>query len=129
MTPVNAETNTLPHPVAHHPTLLHHTPLTKMHRRQTASLQRRESDNRREGADSHSIPERPIGKCPVAVVKIGGVSVPCLLDSGSEVSTITEEFFNTHFKIEGTGTSFYQWMFKTDSSKWVGNTLSCVFWA
>ena len=34
-------------------------------------------------------------------MKIGGVSVPCLLDSGSEVSTITEEFFNTHFKSKG----------------------------
>ncbi|CAB4010088.1 Retrovirus-related Pol poly from transposon 297 [Paramuricea clavata] len=54
-----------------------------------------------EGADSHSIPERIIGKCPVAVVNIGGVSVSCLLDSGSEVSTITEEFFNTHFKPKG----------------------------
>ena len=32
-------------------------------------------------------------------MKIGGVSVPCLLDSGSEVST--EEFFNTHFKSKG----------------------------
>ncbi|CAB3992256.1 Retrovirus-related Pol poly from transposon 297 [Paramuricea clavata] len=54
-----------------------------------------------EGADSHSIPERIIGKCPVAVVNIGGVSVSCLLDSGSEVSTITEEFFNTHLKPKG----------------------------
>ncbi|CAB3982687.1 Retrovirus-related Pol poly from transposon [Paramuricea clavata] len=54
-----------------------------------------------EGADSHSIPERIIGKCPVAVVNIGGVSVSCLLDSGSEVSTITVELFNTHFKPKG----------------------------
>ena len=29
------------------------------------------------------------------------MSVPCLLDSGSEVSTITEEFFKTHFKSKG----------------------------
>jgi hypothetical protein len=34
-------------------------------------------------------------------VNIEGVSVSCLLDSGSEVSTITEEFFNTHFKPKG----------------------------
>ena len=34
-------------------------------------------------------------------MKIGGVSVPCLLDSGAEVSTITEEFFDTHFKSKG----------------------------
>ena len=36
-----------PHPMPHHPMLLHHTPLTKMHQRQTASLHRRESDSRR----------------------------------------------------------------------------------
>ena len=29
------------------------------------------------------------------------MSLPCLLDSGSEVSTVTEEFFNTHFKSKG----------------------------
>ena len=34
-------------------------------------------------------------------MNIEGVSVSCLLDSGSEVSTITEEFFNTHFKPKG----------------------------
>ena len=42
-----------------------------------------------------------IGKCPVAVVKIVDVNVQCILDSGSEVSTITEEFFNKHFKSKG----------------------------
>ena len=34
-------------------------------------------------------------------MNIEGVPVSCLLDSGSEVSTITEEFFNTHFKPKG----------------------------
>ena len=37
----------------------------------------------------------------MATVRLGGVDVPCLLDSGSEVSTITEEFFNEHFRPQG----------------------------
>lgn len=36
---------------------------------------------------------RTIGSCQL---KLGGVHVYCLLDSGSEVSTITESFFNKH---------------------------------
>ena len=31
-------------------------------------------------------------------MKLGGVHVRCLLDSGSQVSTITESFFNKHFR-------------------------------
>ena len=31
-------------------------------------------------------------------MKLGGVHVHCLLDSGSQVSTITESFFNKHFR-------------------------------
>ena len=42
--------------------------------------------------------ERAVGKCPVVVVEMGGVQVNCLLDSGSEVSTITESFFKKHFQ-------------------------------
>jgi len=45
--------------------------------------------------------EKAVGECPVATVRLGGVDVPCLLDSGSEVSTITEEFFNEHFRPQG----------------------------
>ena len=44
---------------------------------------------------------RAVGKCPIANVKLGGVLVPCLLDSGSEVSTITESFFNENFRSKG----------------------------
>lgn len=44
---------------------------------------------------------RAVGKCPIANVKLGGVPVPCLLDSGSEVSTITESFFNENFRSKG----------------------------
>lgn len=35
--------------------------------------------------------------CPHIDVLMGGVTVPCLLDSGSMVSTITESFFTEHF--------------------------------
>ena len=42
-----------------------------------------------------------MGKCPIANVKLGGVPVPCLLDSGSKVSTITESFFNETFRSKG----------------------------
>ena len=34
-----------------------------------------------------------MGKCPVVTVQMGGVDVPCLLDTGSQVSTVTESFF------------------------------------
>ena len=34
-----------------------------------------------------------VGKCPVVTVQMGGVDVPCLLDTGSQVSTVTESFF------------------------------------
>lgn len=44
---------------------------------------------------------RAVGKCPIANVKLGGVLVPCLLDSGSEVSTVTESFFNENFRSKG----------------------------
>ena len=45
--------------------------------------------------------ERAVGSCPVTTVKLGGVQVRCLLDSGSQVSTITESFFNQHFRPRG----------------------------
>ena len=42
--------------------------------------------------------ERAVGSCPVTTVKLGGVHVRCLLESGSQVSTITASFFNKHFR-------------------------------
>jgi len=39
-----------------------------------------------------------IGKCPVVSIDIKGKTVPCLLDTGSMVTTMTEEYFNEHFK-------------------------------
>lgn len=37
----------------------------------------------------------------MSVVKIGGTPVNSPLDTGSEVTTITEEFFNLHYKPKG----------------------------
>ncbi|KAL6467298.1 hypothetical protein MHYP_G00251020 [Metynnis hypsauchen] len=45
------------------------------------------------GACRSRLLERAVGTCPVVDLKIGGVSVTCLLDTGSQVSTITESFF------------------------------------
>ncbi len=39
-----------------------------------------------------------IGQCPVMKVVMAGVVVPCLVDTGSMVSTITEGFFAEHFQ-------------------------------
>lgn len=39
-----------------------------------------------------------LGKCPSVIVNMGGVNVPCLLDTGSMVTTVTESFFLAHFK-------------------------------
>ena len=47
---------------------------------------------------SEEMCERAFGKCPVVTAKLGGVQIRCLIDSGSEVTTVTEEFFNLHFK-------------------------------
>lgn len=43
------------------------------------------------------IVSRAVGKCPIVHIKINGVAVPALLDTGSEVSTINESFFQKNF--------------------------------
>ncbi len=40
--------------------------------------------------------ERAVGKCPVSNLKINGVSAACLLDTGSQFSTVSECFFREH---------------------------------
>lgn len=44
-----------------------------------------------------------IGLSPVVQVVMGGVEVPCLLDTGSMVTTVTESFFRDHFQSQGNG--------------------------
>ena len=39
-----------------------------------------------------------VGQCPTVDILLGNVKVKCLLDTGSNVSTITETFFEQHFK-------------------------------
>ena len=45
---------------------------------------------------------RTIGKCPVIKIKIQDVTIPCLLDTGSMVSTITESFYRKFIEPLGT---------------------------
>lgn len=43
--------------------------------------------------DGGSIIENALGDCPEVKVRVGGVDVGCLIDTGAEVSTITESFY------------------------------------
>ncbi len=49
-----------------------------------------------EGTSRDRFLERAVGTCPMVDLKIRGVLVSCLLDTGSQVSTITEAFFQEH---------------------------------
>lgn len=40
--------------------------------------------------------KRAVGTCPQVDIKVLGVEVSCLLDTGSQVSTISESFFRQH---------------------------------
>lgn len=40
--------------------------------------------------------ERAVGKCPEVEIHAGGVAIRCLLDTGSNVSTLTESFFKKY---------------------------------
>lgn len=44
-------------------------------------------------ADGGSIIENAVGDCPEVKVRLGGVDVGCLIDTGAEVSTVTESFY------------------------------------
>ena len=76
-------------------------------RRKTSALWCPEPGTRGGGLSSiNSEPQYPpqlIGTCPVVEVCMGGVNVPYLLDTGSMVTTITEDFFMEHFQSQGAG--------------------------
>ena len=57
-------------------------------------------DSNGSNMDMSTVYDKAVGECPVVKVQLG-VDVPCLLESGSEVSTITKEFFNEHFRPQG----------------------------
>jgi hypothetical protein len=40
---------------------------------------------------------RAVGKCPEATVWLNGKEIRCLVDTGAQVSTITESFYRDHF--------------------------------
>lgn len=40
--------------------------------------------------------ENAVGKCPVVNIEIAGIPLKCLIDSGSNVSALTESFFRKH---------------------------------
>lgn len=49
-------------------------------------------------APSHDeVLKRAVGKCPIVNIKINGVKVSALVDTGSQVTTITQSFFNKNF--------------------------------
>lgn len=56
------------------------------------------------GSDSGSplqqerILNKAIGRRPILTVKVGGVAMKCLLDTGSQVTTVTEKFFESHLR-------------------------------
>ena len=47
-------------------------------------------------SDESLVMEGLVGKCPTAIVKLAGVPVKCVLDTGAETSLMTNEFYNTH---------------------------------
>lgn len=46
--------------------------------------------------------EHLVGQCPVVDVMIQGVKTACLVDTGSQVTTLTESFFRKYFDADGT---------------------------
>ena len=48
--------------------------------------------------DREQLLGKAIGRRPILSVKFGGVEVECLLDTGSQVTTVTETFFERHMK-------------------------------
>lgn len=54
-----------------------------------------------ETSDRSTILERAVGECKTVEVKLRGVAVSCLLDTGSQVSTISESFFRDHLSEQG----------------------------
>mgnify|MGYP005948850939 CR=1 FL=1 len=60
-------------------------------------------DDYKQDSKFHS---RVIGKCPVINISVSGINLPCLVDTGSMVSTVTESFYRKF--IEPLGTSLIQ---------------------
>ena len=63
------------------------------------------------GSKSGSTLNNLIGQCPTSSISINGQQVKCILDSGAEVSTVTESFYRKHLCPEQCPVS--------DSSSWM----------
>ncbi|KAI3351186.1 hypothetical protein L3Q82_005611 [Scortum barcoo] len=64
-----------------------------------------------ETPDRNMILERAVGECKIVEMKLQGVTVPCLLDTGSQVSTISESFFREHLAEKGENIqSAFEWL-------------------
>ena len=47
-------------------------------------------------SDESLVMEGLVGKCPTAIVKLAGVPVKCVLDTGGQTSLMTNEIYSTH---------------------------------
>ena len=45
--------------------------------------------------------ERVVGSCPEVMARLATVDVRCLIDTGAQVSTITEDCFQKYFETDG----------------------------
>ena len=51
-----------------------------------------------------------VGKYPVVTVKMGGVDVSCLFDTGSQVSTVTESIFRQNIAPDDSELASCHWL-------------------
>ena len=51
-----------------------------------------------------------VGKCPVVTVTMGGIDVSSLLDTGSQVSTVTESFFRQNIAPDDSELASCHWL-------------------
>lgn len=63
-----------------------------------------------EALDRNRILEGRVGECKTVEVKLQGVSVSCLLATGSQVSTISEIFFREHLSDKSGHSSCFEWL-------------------
>ena len=64
-----------------------------------ARISKKQAVNQENGITvSEKVFEKAIGVCPQTMISIEGVVVQCLVDTGAEISTITESFFNNHLR-------------------------------
>lgn len=55
--------------------------------------------------------ERAVGQCKTVEIKLQDVKVSCLLDTGSQVSTISDSFFSKHSSaIDRTFHPTFEWL-------------------